>query len=93
MIAQGRGIFAPHFPVYMQSSNMHQARDVSQILNETTDLGTTFSPRNDFSEQLLIWIAKFLRYCRSDIDLERGVNVNDGVIPDSRPALPDGQFN
>ena len=92
-MVQGQCIFALHFPIYMQWSNMRQTSGVSQNFTETMGFGTIFSAGNDFPCTILILITKFLRYCRKEIDLEYGINGTNGLMPDSRSAIPDGQLN
>ena len=74
---------------------MRQASAVSDPFSETIDFGTIFSSGNDFPciAQSLILIVRFLQHCPTEFDLEHGINGNDGVIPDNRPALPDQQFD
>ena len=90
MSIQGRCIFAPHIPDYMQWSNMRQTRDVSQTFNETTALGNIFSSGNDFSvHNYLSWSWNFCDV----VEMKSTLSIigNDGVMRDSRPALPDEQ--
>ena len=72
---------------------MRQTSGESPTFNETTGLGSIFIPGNDFPCTIAYLDCKISANYRKEINLEDGINGNDGVMPDSRPVLSDEQFN
>ena len=89
----GQCIFAAHFPIYMQWSNMRPTSSASLAFTETAGFGIIFSAGYDFPCKITDLNRETSAILAKRIGLEHRINGADGVIPISRQALPGKQFN
>ena len=90
---RGGCIFAPHFPSTCNGV-ICDGQAVYRRFSTKQQASVPFSAQvRIFHAQLLILIVNFLQYHKHEINLERGNNCSDEVLPNSRPALSGQQSN